>query len=186
MEMMSQLWLPILVSAAAVWIASALIWMALPHHRKDFGKLPDEAGFTAALRSMGVGPGNYGFPFCEGHSAQKDPEFQRKWTEGPTGFMTVMGRMNMGRNMFLTFIVYLVVSTLIAYLGAAIPLARGDSFSHVFRVLGVAGVLAYSFAFIPGDIWFAKNPRAIVMCFIDGLAYGLITGAVFAWLWPSA
>ena len=42
------LWLPILVSAVIVWIASALIWMALPWHKNDFAKTSDEEGVRAA------------------------------------------------------------------------------------------------------------------------------------------
>ena len=30
------LWLPILVAAVLVWIASALIWTVLPWHKSDF------------------------------------------------------------------------------------------------------------------------------------------------------
>jgi len=29
------LWLPILVSTALVFVASNLVWMALPHHKSD-------------------------------------------------------------------------------------------------------------------------------------------------------
>ena len=46
------LWLPVLVAAAAVWIASAIVWMALPHHKKDFSKLPSEDGVAEALRNQ--------------------------------------------------------------------------------------------------------------------------------------
>lgn len=35
MDLLS-LWLPILLSAAVVWIVSAIVWMALPHHKQDF------------------------------------------------------------------------------------------------------------------------------------------------------
>ena len=47
---LSSLWLPILVSAVFVFIASNIIWMALPFwHRKDYGKLPDEKSALDAL-----------------------------------------------------------------------------------------------------------------------------------------
>ncbi len=40
---LSALWLPILVSAVFVFIASNILRMALPFwHRSDYGKLPDE------------------------------------------------------------------------------------------------------------------------------------------------
>ena len=43
------LWLPILLSAIAVWVASAIIWMAMPHHKSDWRKLPDEGAARRAL-----------------------------------------------------------------------------------------------------------------------------------------
>lgn len=183
MDLLAQLWLPILLSAAAVWIASAIIWMALPHHTGDFKGLPDEAAFTDALRRLGIRPGNYGFPHCGSRAQSKDPEFEKRWKEGPVGHISVWGQMNMGRNMVLTFLVYLVVSFFIAYLTAE-ALARGAPFAKVFQIAGTAGVLAYCFAFIPNGIWFGHYPRAIAMNVIDGVVYGLITGAIFAWLWP--
>jgi hypothetical protein len=78
----------------------------------------------------------------------------------------------------------LVVSTLVAYIGSA-TLRPGAGFAQVFRVLGAAGVLGYSFAFIPNAIWFGQYPRAIAMSMIDGLVYGLTTGAIFAAMWPK-
>ena len=47
---LSLLWLPILVSAVFVFIASNILWMALPFwHRSDYGRLPDEKTVLDAL-----------------------------------------------------------------------------------------------------------------------------------------
>lgn len=187
MEAFAHLWLPILVSAAAVWVASAVIWMALPHHASDWKGLPDEAAFTSALKSLNLPTGVYGFPHCTARSQRNDPEFQKRWKEGPTGLLNLWpNNMSMGKNMVLSFLVYLVVSALIAYLGAAAEIPHGASFAKVFQILGTAGVLAYAFAMIPNGIWFNAGARAITMNFLDGVVYGLVTGAVFAWLWPAA
>ena len=43
MTALSQLWLPILISAVAVFVVSSVIHMALPWHRSDFPKMADEA-----------------------------------------------------------------------------------------------------------------------------------------------
>lgn len=184
MVSLAQLWLPILVSAAAVWIASAIVWMALPHHSKDFIGLPDEDAFMDFLRRAGINKGNFGFPYCADKAQYKDPAFQKKWEEGPCGFLTVLGKFSMGRNMILTFVVFLVVSLFIAYLGA-VALPRGAGFREVFRFLGAAGILAYAFAFLPNGIWFGQAPRAILNYILDGIGYGVVTGLVFAWLWPA-
>jgi hypothetical protein len=95
--------------------------------------------------------------------------------------------------MVLTLVVFLVVSLLVGYLGwnalphgmgAAGVVADGADFTKVFQVLGTAGILAYCFASLPNDIWFQRSGREIATNLIDGVVFGLITGAVFAWLWP--
>jgi hypothetical protein len=185
MDILSQLWLPILVSAAAVWMASALAWMALPHHKKDWKGLPDEAAFFRAFDGLNIPQGNYGFPHCGDKSRMKDPEVKRRMEAGQMGILSVFGKMNMGKNMVITFVVYLAISVFVAYIGAA-AVKRGAGFSEAFRVLGTAGVLAYAFGHIPNGVWFGHYPRAILMCVLDGVVYGLITGAVFAAMWPAA
>ena len=56
MVSLSTLWLPILVSAVFVFIASYLLWMALPFwHRKDYKKLPDEGAVLGALKNAASG-----------------------------------------------------------------------------------------------------------------------------------
>src|SRR5262249_41316746 len=56
MVSLAALWLPILVSAVIVFIASNILWMALPFwHRADYKKLPDEAGLLATLKNASPG-----------------------------------------------------------------------------------------------------------------------------------
>jgi hypothetical protein len=184
MDFLAQLWVPIILSAAVAWVASAIFWMALPHHRHDFDPLPNEAEFMASIKTMNLAPGNYGFPDFSDKSKMNDPEMKRKWEEGPLGILNVWPKINMARNMVLTYVVYLIVSLLIGYLGWA-ALRPGASFAHAFQVLGTAGVLAYSFAFLPNGIWFNVKPRALLMHVIDGVILGLLTGLVFASLWPT-
>jgi hypothetical protein len=97
----------------------------------------------------------------------------------------------MGRSMLLTLLVMLVASTLIGYLGwHALPHGAdaGEArpeFGKSMQVLGTAGILAYCIAGLPNDIWFQRSRREIATCLIDGVVFGLLTGAVFAWLWPA-
>lgn len=185
MQMLSQLWLPILLSGAAVWVVSAIVWMAMPHHKKDWSPMPDEAAFYRAFDELKFPPGNYGFPDMRDRSRCKDPEVQKRWKAGEMGLLSVWGKVSMGRNMMVTFLVYLVISFFVAYIGS-VAVKPGASFGQAFQVLGTAGVLGYAFGHIPGAVWFAAYPRAIIMCVIDGIAYGLITGAIFAAMWPGA
>lgn len=184
MEMLLQLWLPIIASAVAVWILAAIAWTAMPHHRGDHTRLADEDGVMDALRSLNLPRGNYIFPMCS-HKDSKDPAFKAKWERGPAGMLSIWPRtMSMGKPMILSFLVYLAVSFLIAYLGS-MTLPAGTEFMKVMQVLGTAGVLAYCFAHLPPGIWFQEYPRAMVCKVIDGIFYGLATGAIFAAMWPK-
>ena len=138
-----------------------------------------------ALRAMNIPPGNYGIPHGCGGEGMKDPVMKEAWEKGPLGHMTLWKTpVSMGKNMVVTFLAYLAISTLMAYAGWT-ALGPAESFTHAFRTMGAMGVAAYAFSFIPGMVWFGAYGRAIVMCMIDGVVYGLITGAIFAALWPT-
>jgi hypothetical protein len=157
--------------------------MMLPHHQNDWRGLPNESAVLDAIRDLNLSPGNYGFPRCDQREQMNDPEFQKRQETGPRGLLSLGGPMSMGRNMFLTFLVFVAVSVSIAYIDGEV-LPRGTGFARVFQVPAASGVLAGCFSFIPNGIWFNHYPRAILMNVIDGAAYGLITGAIFAALWP--
>jgi hypothetical protein len=183
MELLIPLWLPILLSAAAVWIFSTIASVALPHHKNDFIGLPDEDGFGDFLRKSGIKPGNYLFPDFRGREAMKSEKIARVLEEGPVGHLSVWPTpLTMGGKLAATFIVYLVVSTLIAYLTrVAIPGAA--PFAKVFQLAATAGILAYCFASLPNAIWWGSYKRTIVATIVDGILFGVITGAIFAWRW---
>lgn len=183
---LASLWLPIIVAAGAVWFWAFLSWAILPVHKKDFGPVPNEEGFLNALRGCNLAPGNYGFPHCADEKQRNDPAFMEKWKAGPTGMINVWNaNAGMGMNMLLSFIVYLVVSLFIAYLASAAGMQRGLSFGKVLQVIGTAGILAYSFSFLPQMIWFQANTNAKIAGILDGIVSGLLTGLVFALMWPK-
>lgn len=197
MEFLVKLWLPIIVSAAGVWIASCLAWMVVGHHKKDWKDLPSEPEFIEAIKRLGIGPGNYGFPEfrrCEGLSKEQKMAKWEEMQKNPMGLLRVWGPISMGRNMLLTLLVYLAVSVLVGYLGW-IALGPGSAglggpaprpeFGKVLQVLGTASILAYCSASLPNDIWFQKSRREVLTNTIDGVVFGLLTGATFGWLWPS-
>jgi len=45
MAFLTALWLPILLSAVIVFVASSIMHMVLPYHRNDYGQLPDECQY---------------------------------------------------------------------------------------------------------------------------------------------
>ncbi len=184
MELLIPLWFPILLSAAVVWIVSIIAWTALPHHKNDFIGLPDEDAFSDFIRKSGIKPGNYVFPDFRGREAMKSEKIGKALKEGPVGHLSVWQTpLTMGGKLVGTFIVYLVVSTLIAYL-TRVALPGAASFQQVFQVAATAGVLAYCFSSIPNALWFGSYKRTVVATFIDGILYGAITGAIFGWCWP--
>jgi len=185
MAFLTDLWLPIILTAVALFLCSFLAWAVLPHHKGDQSAPPDEEAMIKAVRGLGLKPGRYIFPFCQDGKQMKDPEFIRKMEEGPMGMINVWPKMNMGKNMAFTFLTFLAATVLIPYLARAV-LPNGAEFGRVYQVVGTAGVLTWCFSFIPNMIWFNGGARAIVMCVIDGLVYGLVTGAIFAFCWPAA
>jgi len=185
MDLLS-LWLPILVSSVVVFFAGFIAWTVLPHHKADWSKLPDEDAFNSALKSLGLQPGPYMFPYAANNAECKSEEFKKRWAEGPCGTLNLWpGEPNMGLSMFCSFVFYLVVGVFVGYIGT-LALKPGASFLEVFQLTGTAAVLAYSFGGIPNAIWFRKKFGAAVNDVIDGIAYGLLTAVIFGLMWPSA
>jgi hypothetical protein len=179
------LWLPIIVSAVVVFIASFLAWMVLPHHKPDWKTLPDQQSVLEKLRSLNLSPGLYMFPCYGERKNMKDPEFRKMWEEGPHGTLIMReGKPSFGLNLTLVFIFYLVVGIFVGYVGT-VALEPGAAFRTVFRVTGTVAVTAYVLGGIPNAIFFGRTARSILMDIIDGIVYGILTGLIFAWLWPA-
>ena len=68
------------------------------------------------------------------------------------------------------------MSFTIAYLAAMVIPPTNDRW-FVFRFVGTAGIVIYGAANILNGIWFG---RKMIGDIVDGIAYGLITGAIFA------
>ena len=88
----------------------------------------------------------------------------------------------MGANIACTLAFFLIASFCIAYL-ATIGLRQESDFMDVFRFVGTAGILTFCAGGIPNRIWFKRKMRGDLL---DGLVYGLLTGLIFASLWPAA
>lgn len=181
---LSVLWLPILLSAVIVFIASSIIHMLLPYHRSDYRRLPDEEAVAGALRASSPAPGNYHFPFCD-HRQMRSPEMQEKFKRGPVGFITLYpnGAPNMGKFLGLWFLYCIIVSIFTAYLTGR-TLAPGTDYLHVFRIVGTVAFMAYGLGAMPFSIWKGQKWGTTIKEIIDGLIYGLLTAGCFGWRWP--
>ena len=85
---LTALWLPIVLSAVIVFVASSIMHMLLTYHQSDCHQLPDEEKLLASLRTASVKRGLYMFPYGS-HKDMKSPAMQEKLKQGPVGFMTI-------------------------------------------------------------------------------------------------
>lgn len=180
--MLTSLLVPIVVATVALFFASFLTWMVLPLHFKDWRKLQQEDSLIGALTEIGIEPGNYMFPGWTTPDEMKSQEYQEKWERGPAGIMTIFPKVNMGKNLALTFIYFLVVTFCLAYL-ATLALPAGATFMPVFRFVATAGLLTFLPGVLCHSIWFHNR---VVGHVIESIAYALIVGAIFAAMWPAA
>lgn len=62
MEFLSALWLPILLSAVFVFLASSVLHMVFKYHQKECNELQSEDGVRSALQTSKPSPGFYPIP----------------------------------------------------------------------------------------------------------------------------
>jgi len=183
---LTALWLPVLVSAVVVFLASAVIHMALRYHWSDYQALSGEDNLAAAFRAEKIAPGNYNIPHADSMKELQNPETIKKFEAGPVGFITILpsGAPKMGKQLMLWFLYSVVVGILAAYLTGR-TVAPGADYLRVFRVAGTAAFLAYCGAEPVASIWLGRKWSTTAKNMLDGLFYALLTAGVFAWLWPS-
>jgi hypothetical protein len=181
----SGLYLPILLSAVFVFIASSIIHMALPWHKGDYPGVAREDDLRAALGPMDLPAGDYMVPRANSMEEMKSEGFREKLSQGPNLIMTVLprGGVSMGRNLGLWFVYLLGVSFMAAYVaGRALP--AGADYLAVFRFAATAAFLGYTAALWQMWIWYHRSLGTTIRSSIDGLIYALITAGTFGWLWP--
>jgi len=181
----ASLWLPILISAVFVFLASWIIHMFLPYHRSDFNKLPAEDQVMEALRKFNIPPGDYMVPRPAGPEGMKHPEFMDKMNKGPVMVMTVMksGPFNMGANLAQWFLYCVIVGGIAAYV-AGRAVHPGEPYLRVFRFAGCTAFVGYAVALWQDSIWYKRAWSTTIKNTFDGLIYGLLTAGTFGWLWP--
>jgi hypothetical protein len=181
---LTALWLPILLAAIIVFIASSIMHTLLPYHKSDTQPIPDEAKVLATLRAAGLKRGYYHFPFGP-HQEMKSPAMVEKYTQGPVGMMTVFpsGPPAMPKFLGMWFAYCLIIGFFVAYLTGH-TVAPGARYLAVFRVAGTAAFLAYGLGQLSNGIWKGQPWGMTIKEVVDGLIYGLLTAGTFGWLWP--
>lgn len=184
MEPIISHWLPIVLSAAAVFIISFVIHMVFTYHNSDFGMLPSEAEVMDDLRKANLPPGNYMMPYASTNKERQTQEYIDKMNKGPVAFIRVFpsGQFKMGGTLLQWFVYCIVVGVFAAYI-AGHSLPSDASYLQVFRIAGASAFAGYTLALWQNAIWFTQNWKATLKSTFDGLIYALFTGGIFGWLW---
>jgi hypothetical protein len=177
------LWLPILLSAGLVFVASSVIHMALRWHSNDFKRFAAEDAVMDALRPFNLAPGDYAAPLPESMAHMSSAEFKAKQARGPSFALTVLVNTSIGRNLGKWFVYAIVVALFAAYV-ASLVLPAGAPYMTVFRVTSTVAFAGYSLALWQSWIWYSRGLGSTLRTTIDGLVYALLTGGAFGWLWP--
>ncbi|HEY7751358.1 MAG TPA: hypothetical protein VH917_03625 [Ignavibacteriaceae bacterium] len=180
------LWLPILLSAVAVFIISSLIHMVLGYHKNDYVGLPNEKAVMDDLRKYNIPPGDYHFPHANSMKDMGSPEFLDKMKQGPIGIMTIIkssGKPGLSKELTLWFLYSVLVSIFAAYVAGR---AVGNEYEYleVFRFSSVTAFVGYSLALFQTSIWYKRKWSTTFKTMFDGFLYALVTGGIFGWLWP--
>ena len=181
---LSALWLPIVLAAVIVFVASSVIHMLPLWHRGDYQWLAHEAQVAQALRPLALPPGDYFLPWAE-QQQMKAPEYQEKLRQGPVAMLTILPNrpVVMWRPLALWFLYLLLVCSCCALLAARV-LPGGTAYPQVFRLVLIAAFMGYSLALIQNSIWLRRSWSVTLKNCFDGLLYAGLTAGTFGWLWP--
>jgi hypothetical protein len=179
------LWLPILLSAAAVFILSSIIHMVLKYHNNDFKALPSEEPVMDDLRKHNIPTGQYYFPRAKDMKEMGSPEYIEKTKKGPVAFITVLENEppTINKQLVQWFIYCIVVGIIVAYVTGR-ALSAGAHYLEVFRFAGVTAFVGYGLALIQESIWYKRGWTPTIKHLFDSLIFSLFTAGIFGWLWP--
>ncbi|HEV8335866.1 MAG TPA: hypothetical protein VGR67_05575 [Candidatus Polarisedimenticolia bacterium] len=181
------LWLPVIVSAVVVFVASSVMHMALKYHKADYKGLPNEVAVLDVLGKGNLVPGVYFLPYCPDHGHMKDPAMKAKFEKGPIGLLTILpkGGPAMGKLLGLWFAFSLFVSFTAAYV-ARHTLQPGADGLLVMRITGTVAFAAYGISHLSDSIWKGQPWSNTMRSLLDAAIYAVLTGLVFRTLWPTA
>jgi hypothetical protein len=186
MTVLTALWLPILVSAVAVFVVSSIIHMTPLWHKTDYPRYASEDRVLDALRPIGIPPGDYLMPRPANPAEMRSVEFQEKMKRGPAVLLTVMPPWSgsMVSNLSQWFLYCLVVSAFAAFIAGSAVASGAPSFAAVCRFAGTTAFLGYTLALWQMSIWYRRSWSMTLKSTFDGLIFALVTCAVFTWMWP--
>lgn len=186
MTPLEALWLPILLNIVFFFIASNIIWMVLPIHKKDYQGLgAAEAKISEIIRSMNVAPGQYMFPFCGHGGKDQSAEAKAKMAAGPWGTMIVAPQVwSMGKMLGFWVLNLAIMSVLISYVTSC-GVKPGAKWWEIARIASVTGFLAFGGSSLTDSIWKGRPWSQFPGAVFDALIYSTIGAATLVWLWPA-
>jgi hypothetical protein len=180
------LWLPIVAASVAVFLTSFLIHMVVKWHQQDQKGLPNEGAVADALR--GTPPGEYRMPFAKTMEEMKTPEFEAKAKAGPIaiiGVATPSPDFGFGKALGLWFAYCVIVSWLSSHVLWATQHDMTPSKYMILHTVGLTAWLGYGMGLSQQSIWGPKPWGPTIRGMVDAVAYAIVTGLVFMWLWPK-
>ena len=181
------LWLPVIVSAVVVFLASSIVHMALKYHKADFKPLPNEDAVREALAKGCPAPGVYVTPHCPDHSKIKEPAIMQKFEKGPVAILTILprGLPMLPKHLAVWFGFCVVVSFVAAYV-ARHTLQPGADGMLVLRITCTVAFAGYGLSHVSDSIWKGQPWGNTARAILDGAIYATLTGLTFQLLWPAA
>lgn len=181
------LWLPVVVSAAAVFLVSSLFHMVMKHHRADYRKLPGEDAVGEAMRKHAAPPGVYPIPYVADPSAMKDPAVRKRFEDGPVAVVTVLPNrpFAIGKSLTQWFALSLFIGFTAAYV-ARHTLSPGADGLLVMRITGAVAFTGYGLGYFQDSIWKGIPWANSLWGLADAAVYAVVTGVLFRVFWPGA
>jgi hypothetical protein len=185
MSAVAQLWLPILVTAVLVFLASSLIHMVFKWHNSEYRKLANEDEVMAALRAGAPTPGQYVMPHCPDMKLMAEEAMQDKYRDGPVGHITLLrnGAPHIGGSLIRWFVFTVAVAAIAGGVTAQVLGLQADS-HYAGHLVGMMSLLAYAGGSVQNGIWMGKPWTAVAKDLLDSVIYATISALTFMWLWP--
>src|SRR5258705_10811262 len=161
MPSLDQLWIPILLSAVLVFVASSLIHMVCKWHNSEYHGFSNEDEVRAVIRKGNAAPGLFIVPYCADPKDMAKPEMVKKFEEGPIAFVNVVKAKtpSMGKPLVMWFILTLVVAAVAGYLAChTVPVGAG--FRAVAPGGGLWAFLSYPCGRVSRWTWIGKAEMA--------------------------
>ncbi len=187
MEYVTHLWLPVLITAVAVFIASSLIHMVFKWHNSDYKKLSNEDAVRDAIRAGSPSPGQYVVPYCADMKDMQNEAMQQKYIAGPIGMLTLRknGPPSIGGSLIQWFVYVLVVAAIAGAMAMRV-FGVGGNAHGAGHLVGLVSFLTFTGGSVQMGIWMGKPWGSVIKDVLDGLIYATIGCLVFTWLWPLA